>query len=443
MRRSFQLACVSFAVVLALVGSARAECVGDCDGNGDVVINELITGINIALGTAPLSGCPAFDQNGDGQVVVSELILAINNALSGCPPPGGECGDGKVDPGEECDRGDTWGGDGCAANCTNEHKLPCSFSAGSGATLQTTLFAVPIPIEGSQTLTIGKATDESGEIPAVIKADEMIFEPVSVPGLVCACVRGAAMPQFGPGNTASGSVGCGEEGLAEVDYFAPIDHNVTPGSPGNGGGLPDDPGCEHGDLEDGSPDMPHAGVCNSKRQLQFTGGGPRGSVFLRAVNAISLLQDGGACAYDCGVENIGEDCLPCTADDPNQAEPGDLPLTTGTAEGAVFDANNSPGKKIAKGSGTPCSSASQCPTGETCWSVPDGKVCTTQSNCTCEVRCGSQLCATVVTGNVVNCDLIESDPEHAMSGAKLVGALSSVDTATIADNIVTAFFGCQ
>ena len=61
------------------------SCVGDCNGDGMVAINELIIGVNIALGSAPLSTCPAFDANGDGMVEINELITAVNNALSGCP----------------------------------------------------------------------------------------------------------------------------------------------------------------------------------------------------------------------------------------------------------------------------------------------------------------------------------------------------------------------
>ena len=60
-------------------------CVGDCNGDGMVAINELITGVNIALGSAPVSDCEAMDANGDGMVGINELIAAVNNALSGCP----------------------------------------------------------------------------------------------------------------------------------------------------------------------------------------------------------------------------------------------------------------------------------------------------------------------------------------------------------------------
>lgn len=60
------------------------SCTGDCNGDGEVTINELIGGVNIALGSAPLSQCPAFDANGDGNVAINELIAAVGAALEGC-----------------------------------------------------------------------------------------------------------------------------------------------------------------------------------------------------------------------------------------------------------------------------------------------------------------------------------------------------------------------
>lgn len=59
-------------------------CVGDCNGNGTVSVDELIQGVNINLGNAEVSACPAADRNGDGQVRVDELIAAVTRALDGC-----------------------------------------------------------------------------------------------------------------------------------------------------------------------------------------------------------------------------------------------------------------------------------------------------------------------------------------------------------------------
>jgi hypothetical protein len=63
-------------------------CAGDCDGNGNVTVDELIKGVNIALGTAGIELCPSFDTNESESVTVEELIKGVNNALSGCKQPG-------------------------------------------------------------------------------------------------------------------------------------------------------------------------------------------------------------------------------------------------------------------------------------------------------------------------------------------------------------------
>jgi hypothetical protein len=61
--------------------------VGDCDGSGDVTVDELITMVNIALGNTQLSRCTAGDANSDNQITIDEILSAVNNALNGCPPP--------------------------------------------------------------------------------------------------------------------------------------------------------------------------------------------------------------------------------------------------------------------------------------------------------------------------------------------------------------------
>jgi hypothetical protein len=63
----------------------KPVCVGDCNDDGSVSVDELIIGVNIVLGSASIDDCPSFDQNKDGVVTVDELIVAVNNALTGCP----------------------------------------------------------------------------------------------------------------------------------------------------------------------------------------------------------------------------------------------------------------------------------------------------------------------------------------------------------------------
>jgi hypothetical protein len=60
-------------------------CVGDCNDDGDVTVDEILTMVNIALGNALVDDCPAADANGDGQVTVDEILTAVNYALNGCP----------------------------------------------------------------------------------------------------------------------------------------------------------------------------------------------------------------------------------------------------------------------------------------------------------------------------------------------------------------------
>ena len=61
------------------------HCTGDCNGDAELTVPELIRGVNIALGSAPVANCPAFDANHDERVSIDELIAAVANALGGCP----------------------------------------------------------------------------------------------------------------------------------------------------------------------------------------------------------------------------------------------------------------------------------------------------------------------------------------------------------------------
>ncbi len=65
-------------------GVAPLSCTGDCNADGQVTIDELIRGVNIALGSQELASCPAFDASADNQVSIDELIQAVNSSLAGC-----------------------------------------------------------------------------------------------------------------------------------------------------------------------------------------------------------------------------------------------------------------------------------------------------------------------------------------------------------------------
>ena len=79
------LAVVAGDGAIEVVEPPPPACVGDCDGDHSVAINELLLGVNIIISAAPVSACPLLDVNGDGTVAVNELVRAINIALTGCP----------------------------------------------------------------------------------------------------------------------------------------------------------------------------------------------------------------------------------------------------------------------------------------------------------------------------------------------------------------------
>jgi hypothetical protein len=93
-RRRALFAIIAFTVVPCVAAApfraaALDVCVGDCDSNGTVTVDELIRGVAIALGSQPADVCPTFECNGRG-VQIDCLVRAVASALQGCepaPPP--------------------------------------------------------------------------------------------------------------------------------------------------------------------------------------------------------------------------------------------------------------------------------------------------------------------------------------------------------------------
>ena len=81
-----------------MLGNAHAQCTGDCDSNGAVAINELVTCVNVGLDLLPLGQCMACDGSGDSRVAINEMITSVNIAL-GLQPCGGEPGTPTIGPG--------------------------------------------------------------------------------------------------------------------------------------------------------------------------------------------------------------------------------------------------------------------------------------------------------------------------------------------------------
>ncbi|HVN86045.1 MAG TPA: hypothetical protein VMW17_14495 [Candidatus Binatia bacterium] len=67
------------------VGQTPDTCVGDCDHNNKVTVDELVVGVNIALGSLNVELCRALDPDMNDRVEVDALVKAVNNSLVGCP----------------------------------------------------------------------------------------------------------------------------------------------------------------------------------------------------------------------------------------------------------------------------------------------------------------------------------------------------------------------
>jgi len=78
---------MTIVVCFAVTTSARAQCIGDCNGNNVVTVTEVVTGIDVALEVVPYASCSAFDANNDVKVTVDELVAGVHRALTGCPVP--------------------------------------------------------------------------------------------------------------------------------------------------------------------------------------------------------------------------------------------------------------------------------------------------------------------------------------------------------------------
>ena len=72
-------------VVQQAIHTALTCDIGDCNQDGRVTVNELVTLVNIALGTADIGTCTAGDANEDGKITIDDIVTGVNNALDGCP----------------------------------------------------------------------------------------------------------------------------------------------------------------------------------------------------------------------------------------------------------------------------------------------------------------------------------------------------------------------
>ena len=199
------------ALLFVLAAPAAAQCVGDCNGDGEVTINELIIGVNIALGEQPVSNCEAF-ANSEGEVTIAQLIKGVNNAQVGCPATPTPTETPTATPTET---------PAAAGNCTL-----VSGSDASRIEIAIALFDAPraFPLAGS--VNVDCSVPESattGECACSI-AD---VEPLSLPGIGFICIA----PRTEPCPTA----------VVECDGGAPLGIDVR--SNGNIGACSGNDAC--------------------------------------------------------------------------------------------------------------------------------------------------------------------------------------------------------
>ena len=313
---------------------------------------------------------------GIGVIATATLVVACVS-MAGAQT----CGDDAVQGDETCDDGNVVGGDGCAANCTEERRIAFAIGAESNFNVQGRLgqaYGSPgLAASGSLTLTIGgaRASDSSGTVPLVVLASDALIDPVTLLAPACFCARPTVPDGFPAGVVAQGTLGCATGGLPEVDYRLSQDHDISD--------L--DPQCTTGTLQTD-------GHCSGPRQRSFTGAGGRGAATVEMGFTFYELST-------CNGTPGDPDQRGCTADDPVSVPTQRLLLTTGRAVGEVINADGG-----------------------------DAAIAPGQT-------CGSVECDTTRAGAGFDCDALLAQPP-AMNEA----ALGGVDVAvhlSVLDDLVT------
>lgn len=81
-----QLRIIMIAVGFMLLAqpTLAQQCIGDCNDDGRVTIDELILGVNLALNGDPDDTCPSITCVLGHGIFLPCLIVAVDNALHGC-----------------------------------------------------------------------------------------------------------------------------------------------------------------------------------------------------------------------------------------------------------------------------------------------------------------------------------------------------------------------
>ena len=401
-------------------------------------------------------------------VAVSVFVLGwgANRAMA-------VCGDGVVDTGEDCDLGGTciggsaagtachvgdatctggacttFGGKGCAANCTNEHDVPFPLVPGqldglsvvpgtSGVAIASDFLSIPLPFgnvcaggdnanqactsaadcpggtctASKQVLTVGK--EVNGQIPFVVKAASVVFPGIPVSTLACGCIHGiesktcggtffeadgkTLSPNCTTGYSKCTTAACntaGEpcEGLGPCAFVHGAG-NTASGTIGCAGGL-DKINLDF-QQDSGGSGGPCAPPNTCPATVVLSGHGDPGSAL--AYQTIGITAALGACTGS-DPSTYGPDGIFCTADDPPGgiiAVAGTNATVSGTGTAVVHNANGSD---------------------------------------------GTDLGPVSATGHVFDCPSLECGANSSAAGAGLVTSFTFVHLDTVGDVAVTAQF---
>ncbi|MBI3786167.1 MAG: hypothetical protein HY270_22500 [Deltaproteobacteria bacterium] len=306
----------------------RGVCLSECDTAGD------------GSQCAGVGTCTAGDAGKIGLLCPSRLSGNLaSSTLKTCQ--------GGSEPGTLCVADTDCGGGGVCQN-------PCSPGAASGICRHQSGIVIesiglvpeiPVgPMSGGLHLHIGKH-DADGIVPVAVPANSVSFAPIRVPGLACTCIGGVSVPELhGPGNAASGIIGCGLGGLANTNVDLSVDHNTTSGDPMNGPG-----GCSGG-TRDGlacglDSDCGSGGTCSAR------GGG--GGLCVGGANNQHLCHADADCP---GSICSSPDDVSCSAAAPALPAGSGIPACLEKKE-VCFGGTNP---------GAACSANSQCGSGGTC-----------------------------------------------------------------------------
>lgn len=297
--RRFEITRWFLAAVMAVScgSAARAQeaCTGDCNTSGDVTVDEILKGVNIALGTAELSVCEKFDSSGDGQVTVDEIVGAVTFALEGCP----------------------MGGEGLGVRHFSLNPTSSKMEI-LGLPLQ----LVSTKFEGYMDLEAGPVGSDGLNHLNLVGISEYfsisLRPPIGNPLTICLKPVVDQLPMLDIGGLA-----CGPYDRAGVEIAQ--DHNTNDV----------DPTCS-----EGTPDKnpAHEGVCNGPFAPTILTGDP-------GVGAVAITPDPETLMGGLQFEVITENALPC-GDEGLSGTPAPFVLSTGISRAIVIDRDNVAGTQL-------------------------------------------------------------------------------------------------